>query len=177
MIDSRLEQRLPIILVLDNIRSLYNVGALFRVADGLNLEALYLCGITPYPKITNDPRPAWVADRADHAIRKTGLAGVESVPFHYFESTEAALHAIKTKGYQLVNLELIQESQDYRSVAYNFPLAVCIGHERDGVSNEAQALADLTVHLPMKGQGHSLNVATAASAFIYHLNDCYEKNR
>ncbi len=169
--------QLPIILVADNIRSLYNVGALFRLADGLNIEALYLCGITGYPKLgTNqkDKRPEWMQERADKAIRKTGLSGVEAVTFRYFSTTGEALAALKAKGYQLIALELAEQSQDYRTASYRFPLGIVIGHETEGVEPTVLERVDQTVHLPMRGQGHSLNVATASAAFLYYLADQYE---
>lgn len=165
------QPKLPIILIADNIRSLYNVGSLFRVADGVNLEAIYLCGMTGYPMTDNDPRPIWVAERADKEIRKTGLAGVNAVPFQYFETTEAAIADVKTKGYQAVGLELAQDSVAYRSFPYRFPLAVVIGHETDGVADSILKQLDGTVHLPMHGQGKSLNVSTAAAAFLYYIED------
>lgn len=164
----------PITLVLDNIRSLYNVGSLFRVADGLHIEAIYCCGITGYPQLADDDRPSWVAERADKEIRKTGLSGVDAVTFKVLESPIMAVAELKQKGYQVIALELTESSQDYRKVAIHFPVAVVIGHETDGVADNLLAQVDATVHLPMKGVGKSLNVSTAAAAFLYHLNDRYE---
>ncbi len=171
--------RLPVILIADNIRSLYNVGSLFRVGDGVNLEAIYLCGITGYPVVEGsdvDERPNWVAERADKEIRKTGLAGVEALPFRYFNSTGEAVAAAKAAGYSVVALELTEESVDYRSFEYQFPLAVIVGHETDGV--ELGLLQQVpAVHLPMAGRGKSLNVATSAAAFLYFITDRYSRSQ
>ena len=167
------KQSLPVILIADNIRSLYNVGSLFRLADGLAIEAIYLCGMTGYPFVENDPRPAWVAKRADKEIRKTGLAGVDSIPFRYFENTVNATHELRASGYQIISLELASNSLDYRKASYQFPLAVVVGHETEGVNDLILNKSDLIVHLPIYGKGRSLNVSTATSAMLYHLNSLY----
>jgi 23S rRNA (guanosine2251-2'-O)-methyltransferase len=162
--------RLPIIFVADNIRSLYNVGSLFRLADGLHVEGLYLCGMTGYPSLGgDDPRPVWVSQRADKEIRKTGLAGVDAVPWRYFETTETAIAELKDQGYMVVGLELTEKSVDYRSTKWKDPVAVVLGHETDGLSAEILAMCDSVVSLPMRGTGKSLNVATSAAAIGYFL--------
>ena len=170
------DKRTPIILIADNIRSLYNVGSLFRLADGLHLEAIYLCGMTGYPKINDDTRPDWVSTRADKEIRKTGLAGVDAVPFRYFSKTEDALTTARAAGNHIVSLELIDNSFDYRKAKYAFPLAVIVGHETEGVSPNVLEMVDTVVHLPMLGAGQSLNVATATAALLYYLHDRYESS-
>lgn len=163
-------KKLPIIVVADNIRSLYNVGSLFRLADGLHCEALYLCGMSGYPRVENDPRPEWVAARADKEIRKTGLSGVDAVDFQYFPSTFEAVTGLRAAGYTIVALELTETSVDCRSFDYNYPLAVIVGHETEGVNDQLLAMVDGVVHLPMRGAGKSLNVATATAAFLYWLS-------
>ncbi len=168
--------RTPIILIADNIRSLYNVGSLFRLADGLQLEALYLCGMTGYPKLESDTRPEWVSSRADKEIRKTGLSGVDAVPYCYFPTTKAAVSTVKEAGYQIVSLELTEQSIDYRHATYTFPLALIVGHETEGVNQDVVSNSDAVVHLPMLGTGHSLNVATASAAALYYLHDRYESS-
>lgn len=167
------KERLPVIIIADNIRSLYNVGSLFRAADGVYLEGLYLCGITAYPFTENDDRPAWMAERADRHIRKTGLTGVQSIPFRYFKTTAEAITHARQEKRQVIGLEHTATSTDYRQFPYRFPLAIVIGHETDGVDQELLPHLDGTVHLPMRGQGVSLNVATATSAFLYYLADRY----
>lgn len=162
--------KLPVIFVADNIRSLYNVGSLFRLADGLAIEGLYLCGITGYPKLeADDPRQIWVADRADKEIRKTGLAGVDAVPWRYFSSTQEAIAELREQSYQVVGLELTDQSVDYRSTKWKLPAAVILGHETDGIAPEILDLCDSVVSLPMRGAGKSLNVATSAAAIGYYL--------
>lgn len=166
---------LPIIIIADNIRSLYNVGSLFRLADGLAIEAIYLCGLTSFPKLKNDPRPSWVADRADREIQKTGLAGVDHMPFRNFATTDQAIQELRRQGYSIIGLELTNASVDYRSIEYQFPLAVVIGHETDGVDDSTLKQCDHTVHLPMRGTGKSLNVSTATAALLYYLHDQWEE--
>jgi tRNA G18 (ribose-2'-O)-methylase SpoU len=168
-------EKLPVIIIADNIRSLYNVGSIFRVADGVNLEGLYLCGITAYPQMENDERPIWMAEKADRHIRKTGLTGVTTVPFRYFKTTAEAIKQAKKEGRQVIGLELTETSVDYRDFSYKFPLAVVIGHETEGVDVEILPQLDGTVHLPMRGAGLSLNVATATSAFLYALEHRFNR--
>lgn len=167
--------RLPVVVIADNIRSLYNVGSLFRVADGVHLDGLYLCGITATPLRENDDRPVWMAEKADRHIRKTGLSGVDAVPFRYFTTTAEAIAFAHREGRQVIGLELTETSVDYREASYQFPLAVVIGHETEGVADTLLPSLDGTVHLPMRGAGKSLNVATASAVFLYHLNGIYKK--
>lgn len=172
-----MNDRLPLILVADNIRSLFNIGSLFRLADGVHIEAIYLCGISGYPKMLGDLRPSWVSDRADKEIRKTGLDGVDHIPFRYFESTLEAIKELRSKNYQISSLELTESSIDYRETPYRFPLAIIVGHETDGVSSEALKASDSTIHLPMLGHGKSLNVSTASAALLYYLEEYYRTHK
>lgn len=164
-----LQNRLPVIIIADRVRSLYNVGALFRLADGVGLDELWLCGFTGHPRVADDPRPEWIIERNEREINKTGLSGVKAVPFRYFESLKLALAEAEEMGYALVALEKTNDSLDYREAKFQFPLALIIGHERQGVAEEGLLAATLTVHLPMAGEGSSLNVATATAAMVYHL--------
>lgn len=148
-------ERSPIYLVLDNIRSLHNVGAMFRTADSVLVKKIYLCGITGAP-----PRPE---------IDKTALSTVQFVPWEYVRSTTEVLYKLKNEGVQIVALEQCHESVDYREANYKFPVALVVGHEIDGVSEEALSLCDLAISLPMLGMANSLNVATACGIALHNL--------
>jgi len=148
-------ERSPIYLVLDNIRSSHNVGAMFRTADSVLIKKIYLCGITGTP-----PRPE---------IDKTALSTVQFVPWEYSRSTAEVLKKLKSEGVQIVALEQCHESVDYREADYHFPVALVLGHEIDGVSEEALALCDLAISLPMLGMANSLNVATACGIALHNL--------
>lgn len=150
----------PITVVLDNIRSLYNVGALFRTADGIHLEKLYLCGITGTP-----PR---------NEIRKTSLGAEEAVPWVYRKNTLQAIEELRAKGYQIVVLEHTDASVDYRRATYRFPLCLVVGHEFHGIQDEVVEAADLAIEIPMRGVKQSLNVSVAFGIAIYQILSYWE---
>lgn len=145
----------PFVAVLDSIRSMHNVGSIFRAADGAGVDKLYLCGMTAVP-----PRPE---------IRKAALGAEESVAWEYFASTKDALLALKQAGYFLIALENSSHSQDYRGFDYKFPLALIIGHEFEGISADILAHCDGVISLPMRGQKNSLNVAVAFGIAAYEI--------
>lgn len=145
----------PFVAVLDSIRSMHNIGSIFRAADGAGVGKLYLCGMTATP-----PRPE---------IRKAALGAEESVTWEYFASTKEALDALKQTGYSLIALENSPTSQDYRAFDYKFPLALIIGHEFDGISAEILVQCDGVISLPMRGQKNSLNVAVAFGIAAYEI--------
>lgn len=149
-------EHLPVILVAENIRSLHNVGALFRSADAVNLERLILAGLTATP-----PR---------HEIAKTALGATETVPWDYVRELGEKLAELRRQGYVLVALEQTDRSTDLYETDLPFPLALIVGHERMGVTPETLAQCDHHVHLPMRGRSaHSLNVSAAATAALYEL--------
>lgn len=147
------KKRSPIYAVLDNIRSLYNVGAIFRTSDGVMLEKLYLCGITGCP-----PR---------NEISKTALGAEEIVPFEYSENAVDAVKKLKKKGVKIVAVEIAHGSVSYDKAEYDFPVCFVVGHEVKGISDELMTLVDMSVHVPMLGRANSLNVATCYGIIVY----------
>ncbi len=147
--------RPPVVAVLDDIRSLHNVGAIFRTADGAFLDHLYLCGITGTP-----PRSE---------IRKTSLGAEESVPWSYHADALALVQKLKADGYQIVVLEQTDASMDYQDAAYRFPLCLIVGHEYTGVRDELVEAAGLAIEIPMHGSKHSLNVSVAFGIAVYEI--------
>ena len=146
---------LPICAVLDNIRSLYNVGSCFRTADAAGIERLYLCGITAAPP---------------HAsIRKTALGADERVPYEHHWNAAAVLARLRTQGYRVAAIETGPGSIDLFDWQPLFPLAVVFGNEVDGVSQPLLDLSDVRVGIPMFGVKRSLNVSTAAGVVFYEL--------
>ncbi|NUO83177.1 RNA methyltransferase [candidate division KSB1 bacterium] len=143
------------VAVLDNIRSLHNVGSIFRTADGAGVEKLYLCGMTGTPP------------RAE--IRKAALGAEETVAWEYFATTREALQHLRAEGYQLLALERAERSADFREARYEFPLALIVGHEFEGIAPETLAECDLIVSLPMHGRKQSLNVAVAFGVAAYEI--------
>jgi tRNA G18 (ribose-2'-O)-methylase SpoU len=147
--------RLPVTVLLDNVRSMYNVGAFFRTADGIGLEKLYLCGITAYP-----PKKA---------ISKTALGAEESVSWEHGWDALEMVAGLRRKGYEIAVIETSLHSVDLFDWRPNYPVCVVFGHEVDGVRTEVLKLADTHVRIPMLGQKHSLNVATAGGIVMYEL--------
>jgi len=154
--------RTPIVTVLDNIRSLYNVGAMFRTSDGLMIEKMYLCGMTGMP-----PR---------REIEKTSLGASDIVPWEYRKNTIDAVKDLKEKGYQIIALELTDPPMHYAEVNFSFPAALIVGHEINGVSDDVMKMVDLSISIPMLGRANSLNVATAYGIATYQMLYKYQHN-
>jgi 23S rRNA (guanosine2251-2'-O)-methyltransferase len=147
--------RIPVTLVLDNVRSLYNVGAFFRAADGAGIEKLFLCGITGRP-----PKKA---------ITKTALGAEETVPWDHSWEAIPVVEDLRARGYEVAAIETSVRSVDLFDWKPNFPVCLLFGHEVDGLRPELERLADTHVRIPMLGVKHSLNVATAGGVAVYEL--------
>src|SRR5689334_13474563 len=145
--------RLPVVLVLDNIRSLYNTGAFFRTADGCAVEKLVLCGITPRPD---------QGSRQRRGIAKTALGAEASVPWEYVSDTTAAVTAALAAGYHVAAVENSPQAIDLYEWRPSWPICLVFGHETDGVATHLASAIETHVRIPMLGEKRSLNVATAA---------------
>ena len=149
-------QRVPLVTVVDNVRSLYNVGSIFRTSDGAMIEKLVLTGFTPHP-----PRKE---------IEKTALGSTKSIPWEYRRSLADILSEYKKRDYRILCLELTDASIPYHDVAASqFPLCLVIGNEISGVSKEAIQLCDASIEIPMYGIKQSLNVAVAYGIAVFEL--------
>ena len=153
--------KLPVSMLLDNVRSLYNVGAFFRTADGAAIERLILCGITGRP-----PK---------NALTKTALGAEETVSWEYRPDPVAALKDLHARGYEIAAIETSLRSVDLFDWKPAFPVCVVFGHEVDGIRPDAMALCDTHIRIPMLGVKHSLNVATAAGIVAYELLRKYRR--
>ncbi|HLP16184.1 MAG TPA: RNA methyltransferase [Bacteroidota bacterium] len=146
--------RKPIYALADNIRSLYNVGSIFRSSDGAMIEKLYLTGYTPHP-----PRKE---------IDKTALGATHTVPWEYHKDPMQAVERIKAQGIKLCVLEMTTKSRPYYELSpADFPLCVVVGNEITGVSKEIIDAADMAIDIPMYGHKQSLNVAVAYGIVLY----------
>jgi tRNA G18 (ribose-2'-O)-methylase SpoU len=152
--------RLPVVVVLDNVRSLYNTGAFFRTADACAVERLVLCGITPRPD---------QGSRQRRAIAKTALGAELNVPWEYEADTRRALSALRASRYQIVAVETAPAAIDLYRWMPEWPVCLVFGHERDGVAPDLDGDVDQSVRVPMFGLKGSLNVATAAGVVLYEL--------
>ena len=148
--------RLPMIVLVDNVRSLYNVGSIFRTSDGAMIEKLILGGFTPYP-----PRKE---------IDKTALGSTKSVPWEYTKHPTEIILSLKERGYKICCLELTDKSIPYSDIkTTDFPICLVIGNEINGVAKEVIELCDLAIEIPMYGIKQSLNVAVAYGIAVFEL--------
>lgn len=170
-------KRNPIIVLLHNVRSLQNVGIVFRLCDALLVEKLYLTGYTGYPMVEEnvpginkpDTRENRIKYHAQQEIEKTAIQTIPFVPWEYHEDGEQVVRNLKSKGAQIVAVEQTHDSVPYTKADFQFPVCLIFGHEREGVADELLALSDLTVEMPMLGMGNSLNVASSVAVLGYHL--------
>jgi 23S rRNA (guanosine2251-2'-O)-methyltransferase len=149
--------KLPVVLVLDNIRSMHNIGAAFRIADAFLLEKAYLCGITAHPP--------------HREIHKTALGAEDTVAWEYIPDTATLLPSLKASGYVIAALEQTNQSiplQNYQP-ALTKKYALVFGNEVFGISEEALALCDVALEIPQYGTKHSLNVAVSMGIAVWEM--------
>jgi 23S rRNA (guanosine2251-2'-O)-methyltransferase len=152
--------KFPYAIMLDNVRSALNVGAIFRTCDAAGASKLYLTGITPYPP--------------HNRIPKTALGAIEFVDWERHIDGLALLEDLKSKGWQVVVVEQSDKSVPYNTVEFQANTVLVFGHEIHGVEDKIIELADQVVELPMFGQKESLNVATTVGIMAYHLSLGFE---
>jgi tRNA G18 (ribose-2'-O)-methylase SpoU len=146
---------LPVTILLDNVRSMYNVGSFFRTADAAGIEKLCLCGITAKP-----PK---------RAITKTALGAEETVPWEHSWEPLPLVEKLRARGCEIAAIETTVHAVDLFDWMPRFPVCLIFGHEVEGIRPELSALCDTHVRIPMLGTKHSLNVATAGGVAIYEL--------
>lgn len=149
--------KIPVVVVLDNIRSMQNVGSVFRTSDAFAVEKIMLCGITAKPPHRD--------------IQRAALGATESVAWDYTAEVEGALEDYRKKGYQIIGLEQTSESVLMNSGSFS-PTAeekyvLVLGNEVEGISDVALPLLDLALEIPQSGTKHSLNVSVAAGVAIW----------
>lgn len=153
--------KLPFIVVLDNVRSQHNVGAVFRTADAMLLEGVYLCGICCCPP--------------NQEIHKTALGAEESVDWTYFADTKEVIRVLKEKGYTCYAVEQAHDSITLEQAAAQTngqsKIAVILGHEVFGVQQEVVDACDGCIEIPQYGTKHSMNVSVTAGIVMYRLSE------
>lgn len=153
----RAKDKVPVVIVLDNIRSLNNIGSIFRTADAFAIKHIALCGITATPPSVE--------------IHKTALGAEDSIEWSHHESTSECLQELISKGYTVCALEQVKESiplQQFK-VDTNKSYAIVVGHEVQGVSQEAIDAAHYCIEIPQFGTKHSLNVAVSTAIALWHF--------
>ena len=139
-------EKLPIVVVLDNVRSLNNIGSVFRTSDAFRLSKIYLCGITATPP--------------HREIHKTALGAEESVDWEYFEETTDAVQALKNEGYTILSVEQVENRRKY---------AFIFGNEVKGVQQEVVDLSDDCIEIPQFGTKHSFNISVTAGIVLWQV--------
>lgn len=150
-------EKTPVIAVLENVRSAYNVGSVFRTADAFLLQAVYLTGYTAYPP--------------HKEIRKTALGAEDSVDWRHFPNASEAIDALRGMGYRVYAVEQVHDSillQDMVT-ASDEKIAVIFGNEVTGVEQDTIVKCDACIEIPQLGMKHSLNIATAAGVVLWEL--------
>ena len=150
-------KKLPLVVVLDQVRSMHNVGSVFRTADAFLISRIVLCGYTPQPPHRD--------------IHKTALGATETVEWSYAASTLEAVQALKQAGYLLVAVEQTAGSMPLADFAWDGrqPLVVVLGNEVEGVQQDVLDVCDAAVEIPQAGTKHSLNISVAAGIVLYDL--------
>lgn len=152
-------EKLPLVVILDNVRSMHNVGSVFRTSDAFRVEKIMLCGFTPQPPHRD--------------IRKVALGATESVDWEYFKETVEAIKALKENGYTLISIEQTANCIDLSELEIkpNNKYAVVFGNEVDGVAQEVIDMSDHTVEIAQYGTKHSLNVSVCSGIVIWNLGE------
>jgi tRNA G18 (ribose-2'-O)-methylase SpoU len=155
--DFRRSEKTPVIAVMENVRSAYNVGSLFRTSDAFLLESIYLTGYTPFPP--------------HKEIRKTALGAEDTVSWKHFPNAIEAIEALKSEGYTVYAVEQVHQSVSLEICSFeaHARIAVIFGNEVTGVEEETIKHCDGCIEIPQLGMKHSLNVATAAGVVLWEI--------
>ncbi len=154
--DFKQSEKKQVVVILDNIRSMHNVGSVFRTSDAFLIKAICLCGYTPQPPHRD--------------INKTALGATETVDWLYFENTVDAVISFKKNGYTVYAIEQVENSISLQNFPNDHtPIAVVFGNEVEGVSNEVLQLVDGSIEIPQLGMKHSLNISVAAGIVLWKL--------
>lgn len=151
------QDKIPVIVILDNIRSGMNVGSIFRTCDAFAIERIILCGISAQPP--------------HKEILKTAIGATKSVQWSYEEEVVEAIKQVKRQDYQVVGIEQTTQSVSIEDFTVNATkkYAICLGNEVDGISDDALPHLDIAVEIPQYGTKHSLNVAVCGGIVLWHF--------
>lgn len=143
-------------IVLDNIRSAFNVGSIFRSADGAgSVKKIYLCGMT--------------TDIDNPKLDKTALGATEMIPSEHYDTTLEAIEELRENGIPIYSVELTDDAENFQQIEYPNKIALVFGHEKRGVDQEILNRVDKKIYIPMRGKKESLNVANCASILLYEI--------
>jgi 23S rRNA (guanosine2251-2'-O)-methyltransferase len=153
--DFKEAEKIPVVLILENVRSMHNVGSAFRSADAFLVTKIYLCGYTPRPPHRD--------------IQKTALGATESVSWSYAASAAEAIEELRKENFKIYAVEQTRDSIMLQHAPGESSLALIFGNEVEGVSEEALALADGSIEIPQGGTKHSLNISVAVGIVLWEF--------
>lgn len=153
--DFKNQEKLPLVVILDNVRSMHNIGSIFRTSDGFAIEKIYLCGITAQPP--------------HREIEKTALGATQSIEWVYFEDVCEAINHLKTDGYTIIAIEQAENSTMLNNYQpdKSQKFALIFGNEVNGVSDEAMNMIDTCIEIPQFGTKHSFNIVVSAGIVLW----------
>ena len=153
--DFKNQEKLPLVVILDNVRSMHNIGSIFRTSDGFAIEKIYLCGITAQPP--------------HREIEKTALGATQSIEWMYFEDVCEAINRLKTEGYTIIAIEQAENSTMLNNYQpdKSQKFALIFGNEVNGVSDEAMNKIDTCIEIPQFGTKHSFNIVVSAGIVLW----------
>ena len=149
------------VVILDNIRSVYNVGSIFRTSDALSIDKIFLCGCTPTP-----------IDRFGRArkdLAKVALGAEKDIASEYCSDTKEVIKKLKKEGFQIIAIEQDKKSIDFKKVKPKYPTAIVMGNEVGGIDKKTLALCDVSAEIPMMGNKESLNVSVSFGIIGYQI--------
>jgi tRNA G18 (ribose-2'-O)-methylase SpoU len=155
-------------IILDNIRSTHNVGSIMRSAEGIGYGHIFFAGITPYPRMKDDPRIPHESAKITRQINKTAL-GAETMSFSVHPDISAAITAAREKGYQVIGLEQNEKSVNVNGFSPSQKFALILGNEVSGILPATLSQCDVIIEIPMNGKKESLNVSVAGAIAMYTL--------
>ncbi len=163
---------MKIIVIAHNIRSIYNVGSLFRTCDGFGVDHLYMSGYSPYPKLPGvDTRMPHIVEKLTRQIHKTAIGAERTIHFSYHDDIEELLKDLKSQDFTLYALEQSTKSIPLYSVTPSNKVALLLGEEINGIAIHLLRQAQTTIEIPMYGEKESFNVAVAAGIALYALKE------
>jgi tRNA G18 (ribose-2'-O)-methylase SpoU len=151
----KLSPKIPLIVVLENVRSAYNVGSVFRTADAFLIEAIYLTGYTAKPP--------------HKEIKKTALGAEETVTWKHFANASVAIDELKQHGYKTYAIEQVENSISLEKTSFTDKIALVFGNEVSGIEQSTISLCDGCIEIPQLGMKHSLNIATAVGVVLWEI--------
>ncbi len=161
---------IKIIPILHNIRSLHNVGAILRTAEGLGLKEVWICGYTPYPKHDDDQRLPHVQERATKQIAKTALGAEKNIKITVFSDIEHLIDEVKKQKLKLIAVEQDTESIILDQLTIKHSTGVIFGNETEGIDKAMLDHCDQIVEIPMRGKKESFNVSATAAMVLYTVS-------